>query len=148
MGSDRDFAQQNSRSDPNAGGPLEASWPTADVVIGNPPFLGDKKMRAELGDAYTEALRKTFEGRVPGGADLVCYWFEKARAQIEACALDAAGLVATNSIRGGKNRVVLDAITRSMRIFEAWSDEPWVNEGAAVRVSLVTFGDAARGGHA
>jgi hypothetical protein len=37
------------------------------VVIGNPPFLGDKKMRTELGDAYTTLLRKTYEGRVPGG---------------------------------------------------------------------------------
>jgi len=136
MGSDPDFAQQSSGSDPISRGPSEAPWPQADVVIGNPPFLGDKKMRAELGDAYTEALRKTYERRVPGGADLVCYWFEKARAQIETGALGAAGLVATNSIRGGKNRVVLDAICRTSRIFEAWSDEAWVNEGAAVRVSL------------
>ncbi|MEN9468057.1 MAG: hypothetical protein RL081_2058, partial [Pseudomonadota bacterium] len=59
--------------------PVEASWPKASVVIGNPPFLGDKKMRAELGDEYTTTLRKLYEGRVPGGADLVCYWFEKAR---------------------------------------------------------------------
>jgi hypothetical protein len=118
----------------------EAPWPRADAVVGNPPFLGDKKMRAELGDRYTETLRKTYEGRVPGGADLVCYWFEKARAQIAAGQLTAAGLVSTNSIRGGANRKVLDAIASSTRIFEAWSDEPWVNEGAAVRVSLVAFG--------
>ena len=90
-------------------------------MIGNPPFLGDKKMRSELGDAYTETLRKTFQGRVPGGADLVCYWFEKARAAIESNGLLAAGLVATNSIRGGKNRAVLDAIAKTTRIFEAWS---------------------------
>ena len=79
-GSDHDFAQQNSCSDPETGtpphpgppgaaaAPQEATWPTANVVIGNPPFLGDKKMRAELGDAYTTLLRKTYEGRVPGGA--------------------------------------------------------------------------------
>lgn len=120
----------------------EAAWPRADVVIGNPPFLGDKKMRAELGDAYTTLLRKTYEGRVPGGADLVCYWFDKARAQMTAGALQRAGLVTTNSIRGGANRKVLDAICTQTRIFEAWSDEPWVNEGAAVRVSLVAFGEA------
>jgi len=77
---------------------------------------------------------------VPGGADLVCYWFEKARAQIEAGALQRAGLVATNSIRGGANRAVLDRVCESTRIFEAWSDEPWVNNGAAVRVSLIGFG--------
>ncbi|MFD1892903.1 class I SAM-dependent DNA methyltransferase [Ottowia beijingensis] len=120
----------------------EAPWPAASVVIGNPPFIGDKKMRGELGDAYTETLRKTYAGRVPGGADFVCYWFEKARAALVSQALTAAGFVATNSIRGGKNRAVLDAIVKSSRIFDAWSDEPWVNDGAAVRVSLVAFGEA------
>ncbi|QIL43415.1 class I SAM-dependent DNA methyltransferase [Acidovorax sp. HDW3] len=118
----------------------QAAWPRADVVVGNPPFLGDKKMRAELGDAYTTALRQTYAGRVPGGADLVCYWFERARTHINAGQLQRAGLVTTNSIRGGANRKVLDAITDATRIFEAWSDEPWVNNGAAVRVSLVAFG--------
>jgi len=58
----------------------EATWPKADVIIGNPPFLGDKMMRGELGDTYVENLRKRYDGRVPGGADLVTYWFEKARA--------------------------------------------------------------------
>ena len=120
--------------------PVEAAWPKADAVIGNPPFVGDKKMRSELGDDYTEALRAAYKGRVPGGADLVCYWFEKARAQIEAGALLRAGLVATNSIRQGANREVLQRVIGSTRIFDAWPDEAWVNDGAAVRVSLVSFG--------
>jgi hypothetical protein len=118
----------------------EAAWPWASVVIGNPPFLGGSKKRRELGDASFEALQTVFAGRVPGGADLVCYWFEKARQAIESNGLGAAGLVATNSIRNGSNRRVLDAICLKGRIFEAWSDEAWVNEGAAVRVSLVAFG--------
>ena len=118
----------------------EAEWPAADVIVGNPPFLGDKVMRGELGDDYVETLRKSYDGRVPGGADLVTYWFEKARAQIAAGKLQAAGLVATNSIRGGANRKVLERIVETTRIFEAWSDEEWVNEGAAVRVSLIGFG--------
>ncbi|MBP7204211.1 MAG: class I SAM-dependent DNA methyltransferase [Propionivibrio sp.] len=122
------------------GGVTEADWPTADVVVGNPPFLGDKVMRSELGAEYVETLRKTYDGRVPGGADLVTYWFEKARAQIEAGQLKAAGLVATQSIRAGANRKVLERIVATTRIFEAWSDEAWVNDGAAVRVSLVGFG--------
>ncbi len=118
----------------------EAEWPQADVIIGNPPFLGDKKMRSELGDAYTERLRETYAGRVPGGADLVTYWFEKARAQIEAGRASRAGLVATQAIRKGANRRVLDRIVQAVQIFEAWSDQPWFNDGAAVRVSLVCFG--------
>jgi type II restriction/modification system DNA methylase subunit YeeA len=118
---------------------IEAQWPEADVIIGNPPFLGDKKMVSSLGEDYTNALRSCYKGRVPGGADLVCYWFEKARTHIETGKAKRAGLVATNSIRGGANRKVLERINESGRIFYAWSDEPWINEGAAVRVSLVGF---------
>ena len=110
------------------------------MVIGNPPFLGVSRKRGELGEAYTQALDTVYAGRVPGAADLVCYWFDKARAQMAAGALQRAGLVTTNSIRGGANRKVLDAICAQTRIFEAWSDEPWINNGAAVRVSLVCFG--------
>ena len=119
---------------------LEAAWPKADIVIGNPPFLGGSKKRRELGDAYFDALDTVFAGRVPGGADLVCYWFDKARLAIARTNLGAAGMVATQSIRSGSNRAVLDAIKKETRIFDGWSDEAWVNEGAAVRVSLVSFG--------
>ena len=123
-----------------APGPQETPWPQVDVVVGNPPFLGVSRKRRELGAAYLQALDAVYGTRVPGGVDLVCYWFEKSRAAIASQALKAAGFVATNSIRGGASRKVLDAIVRDSRIHEAWSDEPWVNDGAAVRVSLVCFG--------
>lgn len=118
---------------------LERSWPRADFIIGNPPFLGDKKMRSELGDVYVTALRHAFKDRIPGQADFVCYWFEKARAQIESGVTKRAGLISTNSIRGGKNRVVLERIQHSGGIFYAWSDRSWVLDGAAVRVSMIGF---------
>ena len=118
-----------------------AVWPDADAVVGNPPFVGVSRKRRELGEDYTRALDRAFAGRVPGAADFVCYWFEQARAAIEAGRLQRAGLVATNSIRGGANRAVLDRIVGTTRIFEAWSDEPWINDGAAVRVSLICLGN-------
>lgn len=118
----------------------EAEWPAADVVVGNPPFLGGSRKSGELGREYFDALNRVYDQNVPGGADLVCYWFHKARQQIAAGQLRAAGLVATQAVRAGSNRKVLDAIVSETRIFEAWSDEPWVNDGAAVRVSLVGFG--------
>ncbi len=121
-----------------------AEWPRADVVVGNPPFLGNKKMIAGLGETYTLALRKAWP-QVPGGVDLVAYWFAKAWAQIQAGALTRAGLVATNSIRGGANREVLKPIVDGGRIFAAWGDEAWTVDGAAVRVSLVGF-DQLKGG--
>jgi hypothetical protein len=121
------------------GRPVEPEWPEAEVIIGNPPFLGGNKIRQEIGDNYVDNLFKLYNGRIPAFADLVCYWFERARAQIEADASQRAGLIATNSIRGGVNRTVLERIKESGDIFMAWSDNPWVLDGAAVRVSIVGF---------
>ena len=128
----------------NADG-TRAEWPKADVVVGNPPFLGDRKMKPELGECYVSSLRKAYEGWVPGGADLVCFWFAKAWQQILLKDLSAAGLVATNSIRGGANRKVLSAIADQGFINSAWSDEEWTVDGAAVRVSVVCFSQSERG---
>ena len=114
----------------------------ADIVIGNPPFLGGKLLITHLGEAYVARMFKTYAGRVPVEVDLVCYWFEKAGRQIASGKASRAGLVATNSIRGGANRRALEAATETRRIFEAWSDEPWVIDGAAVRVPLVCFSRA------
>lgn len=121
------------------GRPVEPAWPAAEVIIGNPPFLGDKRMRAELGSEYVEIVRSLYLNAVPGGADLVLYWFEKARKQIQHGRTQRAGLIATNSIRGGSNREVLNRIKESGDIFMAWSDNPWILDGAAVRVSITGF---------
>ena len=117
----------------------EPEWPRAGVVIGNPPFLGARLQIWTLNEDYMSQLRKVYDGRVPGGADIVCYWFAKSGEQIRAGRAERAGLVGTNSIRGGASRQALQAATNALQIFEAWSDEPWVNDGAAVRVSLVCF---------
>ena len=117
----------------------EPEWPEADVVIGNPPFLGDRVMRGGLGHERTERLRRTYQGSVPASADLVCFWFHRAGELVNQGKITRAGLVATNSIRGGNNRAVLDRIVEHGAIFDAWSDEPWVVDGAAVRVSLICF---------
>ena len=122
----------------------EAAWPEADFIIGNPPFLGDKKMRGELGDKYVDDLRQLYAGRVPGGADLVTFWFERARAEIEAGRALRAGLIATNSISMAGNRPVLEHILESGGIFMAWSDLPWMLDGAAVRVSILGFDDGSQ----
>jgi len=117
-------------------------WPEVDVIVGNPPFLGGKKMRSELGDEYVDALFKLYKGEVPHEADLVTYWFERARQQI-ANGTKRAGLLATQGIRGGANRQVLKAIKGSGDIFFAYSDRPWILDGAAVRVSMVGFDNGA-----
>jgi hypothetical protein len=117
----------------------EAVWPDAHVTIGNPPFIGDKKMIGLLGEPYVERLRQAYAGRVPGGADFVMYWFDKALRRIDAGTQQRAGFVATQSIRRGASSEGLKRIVEVGRIFDAWDDEEWTVDGAAVRVSLVCF---------
>ena len=129
--------------------PLTAFWPAADFIIGNPPFLGSKLFREHgLPDDYIHALYAAYD--LPNTSDLCCYWFERARQQIAAASLAASravpapvaprvGLLATQGIRGGDNRRVLQRIADTGRITFAWSDLPWVLDGAAVHVSIVGF---------
>ena len=117
----------------------EPEWPESDVVIGNPPFLGGKLLIAGLGEEYVSKVFSTYAGRVPAEADLVTYWFVKTGEHMKAGRAKRAGFVATNSIRGGANRRALQAATADRPIFDAWSDEPWVIDGAAVRVVAGVF---------
>ncbi len=134
-----DAIMSGGEGEQGSGGAKEPEWPEAYAIIGNPPFLGVQKMRSELGDKYVEDLRALYADRVPAGADLVTYWFEKARAQIEAGKAKRVGLLATQAIRRGSSHKVLQRIKSSGDIFWAQSDRPWVLEGAAVRVSMVGF---------
>lgn len=134
-------------SDPD--NPKEPEWPEADFIVGNPPFLGGKKMRSGggsknklsdgLGDKYVDSLFQFWRDRVRAEADLCCYWFEKARAQIERGKCKRAGLLATQGIRGGANREVLKRIKKTGEIFFAESDREWVIDGANVHVSMIGF---------
>jgi hypothetical protein len=48
--------------------PRKAEWPEADFIVGNPPFVGNKRMRLVLGDGYVEALRAAHDD-MPETAD-------------------------------------------------------------------------------
>ena len=121
------------------GNPKEAMWPEVDVIVGNPPFLGSRKMRQELGEGYVDQLTQVYSTVVPPKADLVVYWFERSREQIASGITDSAGLIATQSIRKGASRTVLEKIQESGNIFDAHSDKSWIVNGASVRVSIVCF---------
>lgn len=123
------------------GDPTEPEWPEADVIVGNPPFLGGKRLRRKLSDEYVNALFQLYDMAVPREADLVCYWFERSRQMVASGKVRRVGLLATNSIRGGPNRRVLDRIKASGDFFMAWSDRDWILEGAAVNVSMIGFDD-------
>jgi hypothetical protein len=118
---------------------VEPVWPDAEVIVGNPPFLGAKKMITEMGEKYVEDLRRLYHGRLPGFTDLVAFWFEKARAQVENGKTQQVGFLATKSIAMGTNLNVMRRIVKTGPIFWAWSDREWILEGAAVRIAMIGF---------
>jgi hypothetical protein len=121
-------------------GARRAEWPRADFIVGNPPFIGNKRMRLTLGDGYVAALRGAYAD-VPENVDLVMYWWHRAAGEVGAGRARSFGLVTTNSITQASNRRVLaDALCRyaDLRIAFAIPDHPWVDpaDGAAVRIAM------------
>ncbi len=121
------------------GKPVEPAWPAADVIISNPPFLGSIKQKSSLGEDYLNDVISIYGTFVPPKSDFVCYWFEKARKAILNGNAKRVGLIATQAIRKGMSRKVLDEISHTASIFMAYSDKEWTVDGAAVRVSIVCF---------
>ena len=117
--------------------PRPAEWPQADYIVGNPPFLGPARMREDLGDGYTETLRKAYP-EVPESADFVMYWWEKAALAVEADSAKRFGFITTNSLRQTFNRRVLERHLGEISLRFAIPDHPWVDtqEGAAVRIAM------------
>ena len=119
---------------------LFTDWPEVDAIVGNPPMLGDKKIRSELGTAYTEKLKALLGGAL---VEFSCYWFRFAHDRL--LPNGRAGLVGTSGIRIGKARsTALDYIVDNGGcITNAVSSRLWPGE-AALNVSMVnwTKGDA------
>jgi len=120
--------------------PRPAEWPAADFIIGNPPFLGDKRMRESLGDGYVETLRKTYPA-VPESADFVLYWWHKAAELVRASRASRFGFITTNSLRQTfSRRIVQTQLGGSppLSLVFAIPDHPWVDtaDGAAVRIAM------------
>ncbi len=118
-------------------------WPSADVIIGNPPFLGAKLMKPELGPDYVNQVRRLYP-EVPGMADFCVYWINRAHTHVPPCtAADPVagrvGLVGTQNIRNNASRVGgLDQVVTDSTIVEAVDNQPWSGE-ANVHVSIANW---------
>ncbi|TRU81005.1 MAG: class I SAM-dependent DNA methyltransferase [Microcystis novacekii Mn_MB_F_20050700_S1] len=116
---------------------LFTDWQKADAIIGNPPFLGGKKLRTELGDEYAERIYQKFPD-VQGQPDFCAFWFRKAAENLGE--LGRAGLVGTNSISqvSGRKASLDYVVKQGGFIHEAISTQPWSGE-ANVHVSIVNW---------
>lgn len=120
--------------------PRQAEWPKADFIVGNPPFIGNKRMRVALGDGYADALRTAWPD-VPESADFVMYWWHKAAETVRRDQAQRFGLITTNSLTMIFNRRVIEmhqTATPPLSLAYAVPDHPWVDsaDGAAVRISM------------
>jgi hypothetical protein len=120
--------------------PRKATWPDADFIVGNPPFIGNKRMRAALGDGYVEALRAVHDD-VPETSDFVMYWWNHAAGLVRAGKVRRFGLITTNSITQTFNRKVVQQHLEAkdaLSIVFAVPDHPWVDseDGADVRIAI------------
>jgi hypothetical protein len=123
-------------------GARPAPWPEADFIVGNPPYLGEKRQRDVFGDGYVDALRAAYP-KVPDSADYVSYWWYRASQAVVMGRTIRAGLITTNSIVQAKNRTLMrDAADQGAHVVWAVPDHPWVDgsDGAAVRVTLTVIG--------
>jgi hypothetical protein len=118
--------------------PKRADWPKSDYVVGNPPFIGNKRMRSALGNGYVEALRGSWSD-VPETVDFVMYWWHHAAELTRTGNPSRFGFITTNSITQSFNRrVVQSALESGVSLVFAIPNHPWVDseEGAAVRVGM------------
>jgi hypothetical protein len=118
----------------------EAHWPKADYILGNPPYIGARKIRPSLGEGYVDALRAAYKD-VPDTADLVMYWWHKAAVAVASGAAARFGLITTNSIVQEYSRPVLERHINDpagIVVHFAIPDHPWVEsrDGAAVGVAM------------
>ncbi|MFN7629782.1 MAG: DNA methyltransferase [Cyanobacteriota bacterium] len=134
---ERDLPLDNLDKNIRVADALFTPWPEADAYVGNPPFLGGKRMRTELGDEYTERVYSQFPDS-SNFADFCCYWFRLAHDNLKPDGM--AGLVGTNMIRRGYNRrASLDYIRdHKGYVHNAISTQPWSGE-AKVHVSIVNW---------
>lgn len=133
---------------PNARRP---TWPDAEFIVGNPPFIGGKDVRANLGDVYAETLWSVHD-EINESADFVMYWWDRAAEVVskKRSITRRFGFVTTNSITQVFSRRVIErhlGAKQPLSLLMAIPDHPWTKvtgRDAAVRIAMTV---AAAGRH-
>ncbi|MFV8753605.1 class I SAM-dependent DNA methyltransferase [Nannocystaceae bacterium ST9] len=114
-------------------------WPSAEYIVGNPPYVGNKQMREALGSDYVDRLRRAYP-ELPQSIDLVMFWWHRAARALASGECRRVGLITTNSIRQVQNRPVVRAALDGeppLRLAWAIADHPWIDRGAQVRIAMM-----------
>ena len=137
--------------------PRPAEWPEAEFIVGNPPFIGGKDMRSELGDGYAEACWQARK-KIPGGADFVMHFWDEAATLLlrkpkkgQTNPLRRFGFITTNSVTQTFSRRVIERHAKakeSLSLVYAVPDHPWLkaSDKAAVRIAMTVAAPGERDG--
>ncbi len=124
-----------------------APWPAADFIVGNPPFIGTKRLRETLGSGYVEALWAAHPN-VPHSTDLAMYWWHRAADLTAKGQVRRFGFITPNSLTQFYNRRVVERALiapKPISLTFAIPDHPWSDaaDSAAVRIAM-SVGQAGR----
>jgi hypothetical protein len=116
---------------------MAGSRPGFDAIIGNPPFLGGKKVSGAIGSNAREWLVNQLADGAKGNADLVAYFFLRAQGLLKE--RGTIGLIATNTIAQGDTREVgLDRMVESgLTITQAIQSRSWPAKSANLEYAAV-----------
>ncbi len=123
-----------------------APWPDADFIVGNPPFIAGKDLRAELGTGHAEALWAAYP-KVPPSADLAMVFWWRAAEVVRSGKARRFGFITSNSIRQVFCRRVIAAAMEGadpLHLAFAIPDHPW-SQGAGAAAVRIAMTVAARG---
>ncbi|MDU0311072.1 class I SAM-dependent DNA methyltransferase [Rhizobium sp. 10PS4] len=123
--------------------PRRPDWPRADYIVGNPPFVGGKDIRARMGGGYALALWKAHK-HMNESADFVMYWWDRSAEILMKSKSDLKrfGFVTTNSISQVFQRRVMEPhlnAKKPLSLTMAVADHPWTKvtrDSAAVRIAM------------
>lgn len=108
-----------------------------DAIIGNPPFLGGKKLSGAMGTNFREWLANIIAEDSPGNADLVAFFLLRVAQLIRKEGFLA--LIATNTVAQGDTREAgLDVLARhGLNIIRAIQSRPWPSTSASLEYAAV-----------
>jgi hypothetical protein len=128
--------------------PRSAKWPRADFIVGNPPFIGNKRMRKRLGAGYAEAVRKAYPA-LSQEIDFVMYWWDHVAQLVSTGRVRRAGLITTKTIAQASNRPVIRTRVNDRKhpvhLSFAIPNHPWYDTEttAAVRIAMTVIAKGA-----
>ncbi|RDB46379.1 Eco57I restriction-modification methylase domain-containing protein [Tsukamurella tyrosinosolvens] len=108
-----------------------------DAIIGNPPFLGGKKISGAMGGNFRDWLLFQVAFGATGNADLVSYFFLRAFSLLRSTGV--LGLIATNSVaQGDSRRVGLGQLeSKDFEIIRSVQSKPWPSKSASLEYAAV-----------